>query len=205
MYSLKVFHMLKIMMSLLWTLMLLNGTSQAHEHSAEEGAVTKIAIHIQSQDYAHPIKLWRYGQESWVSQGPLLEAAANKVLNAEFGAGNALMCDAKPSASNLLIWLRPRMFYNPQIQRYYGKVIAAAYTADGKPLANYVGQAQKQGMLGVYQELDLANVYQSAMKELVLKMKSDSKFQAALDGKTSANPCAIVNLLPEPKIQFMSF
>jgi hypothetical protein len=193
------------MMSLLWALMLFNTSSQAHEHSPQEGAVTKIAIHIQSQDYVHPIKLWRYGQESWVSQGPLLEAAANKVFNTEFGPSNALMCDVKPSAASVLIWLRPRMFYNPQIQRYYGKVIAAVYSADGKPLANYVGQAQKNGMLGVYQELDLADVYQAAMREAVLKMKADSKFQTALDSKTSENPCAIVNLLPEPKIQFMSF
>jgi hypothetical protein len=72
-------------------------------------------------------------------------------------------------------------------------------------LANYVGQAQKNGMLGVYQELDLADVYQAAMREAVLKMKADSKFQTALDSKTSENPCAIVNLLPEPKIQLMSF
>ncbi len=63
------------MMSLLWALMLFNSSSQAQEHSPQEGAVTKIAIHIQSQDYVHPIKLWRYGQESWGSQGPLLEAA----------------------------------------------------------------------------------------------------------------------------------
>jgi hypothetical protein len=197
--------MLKMMISLLWVTMLLSCTSQAHELSAEDLIVTKIAIHIQSQDYTHPIKLWRYSEDSWVTQGPLLESAADKVLNAEFGVGNALMCDAKPSVSNVLVWLRPRMFYNPQIQRYYGKVIAAVYTADGKPLANYVGQAQKQGVLGHYQELALADVYQSAMKAVATKMKADSKFQAALNGKTSENPCAIVNLLPEPKIQFMSF
>jgi hypothetical protein len=43
------------------------------------------------------------------------------------------------------------------------------------------------------------------MQALIKKMKADTQFQNAMNNKAFLNPCAIVNLLPEPKIQFMSF
>jgi hypothetical protein len=134
-----------------------------------------------------------------------LEKEAIRELKQEFGETNVLMCDSRPTESNILILLRPRMFYNPQLQRYYGKVIASVYAGDGKPVATYVGEAQKQGLLDIYPDRDLALVYQSSMQALIKKMKADTQFQNAMNNKAFLNPCAIVNLLPEPKIQFMSF
>lgn len=165
----------------------------------------KIVVHIQAQEYTHPIRLLHVYKDYWFSQGPMLEKAATEVLNQEFGQGNALMCDANPNTSNVLIWLRPRMFYNPQMQTYYGKVIASVYSADGKLIANYSTEANKRGFLDNHPEKVLDSVYQSLMKSLVNKMKADTKIQSALNAKASLNPCVIINLLPEPKIQFMSF
>ena len=177
-------------------------TFSAH---AQEGAATKIAVHIHAQDYTHQIRLWQNFRDYWYAQGPLLEIEAMKSLQQAFGEANAVMCDARPSESHLLIWLRPRMFYNPQLQRYYGKVIASVYTADGKALANYVGEGQKQGFLDIYPDKALAQVYQSSMQAVIKKMQADPQFQNAMNNKAFLNPCTIVNLLPEPKIQFMSF
>jgi hypothetical protein len=165
----------------------------------------KIVVHIQAQEYTHPIRLLHVYKDYWFSQGPMLEKAATDVLNQEFGQGNALMCDANPNTSNVLIWLRPRMFYNPQMQTYYGKVIASVYSADGKLIANYSTEANKRGFLDNHPEKVLDSVYQSLMKSLVNKMKADTKIQSALNANASLNPCVIINLLPEPKIQFMSF
>jgi hypothetical protein len=165
----------------------------------------KIVVHIQAQEYTHPIRLLHVYKDYWFSQGPMLEKAATEVLNQEFGQGSALMCDANPNTSNVLIWLRPRMFYNPQMQTYYGKVIASVYSADGKLIANYSTEANKRGFLDNHPEKVLDSVYQSLMKSLVNKMKADTKIQSALNAKASLNPCVIINLLPEPKIQFMSF
>ena len=97
------------------------------------------------------------------------------------------------------------MFYNPQMQTFYGKVNAVAYTADGKPLANYVGEISKRAFFDVKTELSLNEVYHGAMQSISAQMKADSKFQDALIASSFSSPCATVSLLPEPKIQFMSF
>jgi hypothetical protein len=198
--------MLKIVINFLLALLLvLSGATQANESEVKKGGATKIAVHIQAQDYTHQIRLWQNFRDYWYTQGPLLEKEAIRELKQEFGETNALMCDSRPIESNILIWLRPRMFYNPQLQRYYGKVIASVYAGDGKPVATYVGEAQKQGLLDIYPDRDLALVYQSSMQALIKNMKADTQFQNAMNNKAFLNPCAIVNLLPEPKIQFMSF
>lgn len=198
--------MLKMVINFLLALLFVfSGMTQAHEQVTNEGGTTKIAVHIQAQDYIHQIRLWQNFKDYWYAQGPLLEKEAIRELKQSFGESNALMCDARPTESNVLVWLRPRMFYNPQLQRYYGKVIASVYTGDGKSVATYVGEAQKQGLLDVYPDRALALVYQSSMQVLIKKMKADTQFQNAMNNKVFLNPCAIVNLLPEPKIQFMSF
>lgn len=171
--------------------------------SAHEIAPTNIAVYIQAQEYNHQIMLRNYSQNYWYSQGPMLETAAHDVLGADFSGVD--MCDAQPADAKVVVWLRPRMFYNPQMQTFYGKVIAVTYTADGKPLANYVGEATKRAFFDVRTELTLSDVYHAAMQAVSAKMKADGKFQAALNAPSFSSPCATVSVLPEPKIQFMSF
>lgn len=195
-------NMLKINALLLTVFLAFAQLVQAHE-MGDEAQPTSVAIYIQAQDYNHPIRLRSYSEGHWYSQGPMLEAAAVQVLGADFK--EAAMCDTNPSAAKVLVWLRPRMFYNPQMQTYYGKVLAYAYTADGKPLSSYVGKAQKFGLFGVKMDDTLKTVYEAAMQATSAKMQADSKFQEALKGPSTALPCATTSLLPEPKIQFMSF
>jgi hypothetical protein len=171
--------------------------------SAHEIAPTNIAVYIQAQEYNHQIMLRNYSQNYWYSQGPMLETAAHDVLGADFSGVD--MCDAQPAGAKVVLWLRPRMFYNPQMQTFYGKVIAVTYTADGKPLANYVGEATKRAFFDVKTELTLSDVYHAAMQAVSAKMKADEKLQAALNAPSFSSPCATVSVLPEPKIQFMSF
>lgn len=163
---------------------------------------TSVAVYIPAQDYDHPIRLRNYSQGYWVNQGPMLEKAAHDVLGAEFGGVE--MCDAKPNESKVLVWLRPSMFFNPQMRTFYGKVTAVTYTADGKPLANYVGEIAKQAFFDVKTDMTLNEVYHSAMQVVAGKMKADAKFQAALKAPSFSSPCATASMLPESKIKFMS-
>jgi hypothetical protein len=169
---------------------------------ADEIVPTSVAVYIQSQDYDHPIRLRNYSQGYWVSQGPMLETAALDVLSTEFGG--IQMCDAKPNESKVLVWLRPSMFYNPQMRTFYGKVTAATYTADGKPIASYVGEVAKQAFFDVKTDMTLNAVYHSAMQVVAGKMKADARFQAALSAPPFSSPCATASMLPESKIKFMS-
>ena len=170
---------------------------------AHEITPTNIAVYIQAQEYNHQIRLSHYSQDYWYSQGPMLEKAATKVLGDNYAGVD--MCDSQPKEAKVIVWLRPRMFYNPQMQTFYGKVKAVAYTADGKPLANYVGEISKRAFFDVKTELSLNEVYHGAMQSISAQMKADSKFQDALIASSFSSPCATVSLLPEPKIQFMSF
>ena len=130
------------------------------------------------------------------------ETAAHDVLGAEFGGVE--MCDAKPNESKVLVWLRPSMFYNPQMHTFYGKVIAVTYTADGKPIASYGGKVAKQAFFDVKTDMTLNAVYHSAMQVVAGKMKADAKFQEALKAPSFSSPCATASMLPESKIKFMS-
>ena len=170
--------------------------------SAHEIAPTNIAVYIQAQEYNHQIMLRNYSQNYWYSQGPMLETAAHDVLGAEFGGVE--MCDAKPNESKVLVWLRPSMFFNPQMRTFYGKVTAFTYTADGKPLANYVGEVAKHAFFDVKTDMTLNAVYHAAMQVVSSKMKADVKFQAALKAQSFSSPCATTSMLPESKIKFMS-
>lgn len=169
---------------------------------AQEVVPTSIAVYIQDQEYNHQIRLRHYSQDYWYSQGPILEAEAKDVLASDFSG--VAMCDAQPTDAKLVVWLRPSMFYNPQMQTFYGKIIAVTYTADGKPLANYVGEASKRAFFDVKTEMTLKTVYHTAMQVVSAKMKADDKFEAALKAPSFSSPCTTFGMLPEPKIQFMS-
>jgi hypothetical protein len=172
----------------------------AHEIEAKP---TTIAVYIQAQDYNYQLRLHHYSTGYWYSQGPILEEAAMDVLGQDFK--EVAMCDDNPASAKVLIWLRPRMFYNPQVQTFYGKVIAYAYTADGKPIANFVGENEQHGFLDIKPELHLQAAYRGAIEAVSAKMQADAKVQQALKDPSFSVPCATKALLPEPKIQFMGF
>ena len=174
---------------------------------ADEKAVARMMIYIQPQEYSNPIKLWEYYGDYWLLQGPFVEAAAKQVLGAEFG--DVGMCSKDLSPSQTMVWLRPRLYYNPQLQVFYGSIKAVSYTADGKPIATYVGESEKQGFLDVLPDRTIKMVYQMAMQDLSSKMKADSSFMHALDvplsEKDVRTPCELISTLPNPWFKFNSF
>ena len=186
--------------SLALSLLFLSCVVSAHDMASKP---TNLAIYIQAQDYNHQLRLHHYSVGYWYSQGQMLEDAAMQVLGQNFK--EAAMCDENPASAKVLVWLRPRMFYNPQVQIFYGKVIAYAYTPDGKPLGNFVGKAEVHGFLDIKPELHLQTTYQGALQDVSAKMQADAKFQEALKAAPGALPCATTGLLPEPKVQFMGF
>lgn len=188
----------------------------SHHVQANTQKETKVLLYIQAQEYEHPVKLWQYFKDHWFTQGPLVEAAAEQVLSQQFGEVAMCQLDESTSASTtatqqsnasqLLVWLRPRIFYNPQSQVFYAKITAVAYDQDGKLIETFVGEANKVGFLDIKPELQLNQVYIKSMQIIADKMRADDKIQTALKQTISPHDhCAMVNILPSPKIQFMSF
>lgn len=175
--------------------------------ASENGQRAKVLVYIHPQEYTSQVRLLQYFRDYWFTQGPLVESASQAVLAKSLG--DVGLCDNNQRTANLLLWLQPRMFYNPQMQTFYGTIKAVAYTASGKPIATYVGEASKVGYLEIESQKQLQQVYTSAMQVLVTKMQADANFQKVLNSNPSeadaGTPCGLVSLLPAPKIQLMSF
>jgi len=167
------------------------------ETTANAAPGPDMLIYIQPVEFTNPIKLWHPYTDYWFFQGPPVEAIAVDKLGKAYG--KVEVCDANQSG-RALVWLQPKMFYNPQVQQFYGKVTAEVYTGIGKHIGTYVGEANVRGMLGWQAETHIKQSYALAIDHVVSKMKADNALQAQFgaDANQAAEtaPCSMVTLLP---------
>lgn len=159
-------------------------------------AKADVVLYIQPVEFTNPIKLWHPYTDYWFYQGPVVKPLALKKLGDAYGKAEA--CDANQSGS-MLVWLQPKMFYNPQVQQFYGKITAEVYTGIGKHIGTYVGQANVHGTLGFNAENRIRQSYALAVDDVVSKMKADSALQGQVSGNAASRaetPCSMVTLLP---------
>lgn len=175
--------------------------------AADNGSMPKMLMYIQPIEYTSPIQLWHPYHGYWFNQGPVVEALAMPKLSQVYG--DVSLCESNQSGRTL-VWLQPRMFYNPQVQIFYGKVTANVYTGVGNFVASYVGESSVHGFLDIQADHWIAQTYALAIDDMVAKMQTDSTLQALVDSASplsasDAAPCSMVTLLPIPKIRVMSF
>ncbi len=165
---------------------------------AEQPADVKadVVLYIQPVEFTNPIKLWHPYSDYWFYQGPLVEEAALKKLGETYGKTE--VCDANQSGK-MLVWLQPKMFYNPQVQQFYGKVTAEVYTGIGKHVGTYIGQSNVHGTLGFMAEHKIKQSYTLAINDAVSQMKADTALQSQIGtdaNRAETTPCSMVTLLP---------
>lgn len=172
--------------------LVLAGTAQA--------APANMLIYIHPQEYTHSVKLWQFYSDHWFEQGPLVEPVVKSALAAEYGEVD--MCKAG-SEGRSLVWIKPRMYYNPHMTTFYGEITAMTYTSNGEPIASYVGEAQKIGFLDVYPRVSIVAAYKMAMEDLISKMRKDQKLKNVTSegviNTDAGGACAIITSLPAPK------
>lgn len=159
-------------------------------------AKADVVLYIQPVEFTNPIRLWHPYSGYWFYQGPLVEEAALKKLGETYG--KIEVCDANQSGK-MLVWLQPKMFYNPQVQQFYGKVTAEVYTGIGKHVGTYVGQSNVHGTLGFMAENKIKQSYALAINDAVSQMKADSALQNQIGSDANhaeTTPCSMVTLLP---------
>lgn len=166
-----------------------------------------ILLYIQPVEYTNPIRLSNhYSYAYWFEQGPVVEPIALDKFSQAFGAVS--MCDGNQSAKTL-VWLQPRMFYNPQSQMFYGQVTANVYTGIAQIKATYKGKSKLHGFLDIKPEVWIEKSYALAIDKVVAKMRADKKFMALIDnsqsGSRDATPCSMAGILPVPKVRALSF
>lgn len=170
--------------------------------AAINSAKPEVLLYIQPVEYTNPIRLWHPYSDYWFYQGPLVEKVAVEKLGQAYG--KVEVCDANQSGK-MLVWLQPKMFYNPQVQQFYSKVTAEVYTGIGSHVATYVGEANVRGLIGASAEGRIVQSYALAIDHIVSKMKADSTLQTRIsvnvDNQADTTPCSMVTLLPTNKLR----
>lgn len=129
-------------------------------------------VYISPEEYTNPIHLqFPWGDQEWVSQGQIVEPIAAKSLQEAFGA--VQICQGTQTSSSLM-WLRPSLFFNPQVGVYYGTMTAYIYDGNGKPINKYVGESNVQGSFYFKRQENIHQSYRLAMQNLVAKLKADN-------------------------------
>lgn len=181
--------------------MLTSGAAAAAEKEAD------VVVYIDSVEYTNPIRLWHPYFDYWYYQGPIFEEIALEKLKQEYQ--QVTMCEAEQSGK-VLVWLKPKMFFNPQVQMFYGKVTAVAYTGIGQYLASYEAESGVWGFINQQAETRIKQSYALAMDGLIQKINADPNFKNKLTAateaaKTASTPCSMITLLPPTRIRAMPF
>lgn len=198
---------MKIYLLKVFVLLALFTTASVRAESVNESSPsTKMLMYIQPIEYTNPIYLWHPYDGHWVYQGPLLEGQAMAKFTQVYG--DVGLCEGNQSGKTL-VWLQPRIFYNPQVQIFYGKVTASVYTGMGAFVASYVGESSLHGYLNLKTDDSVEHAYALAIDTVLEKMQADTALQGMIANEKSASadatPCSMVTLLPIPKIRVMSF
>jgi hypothetical protein len=154
-----------------------------------QAAPANMLVYIHPQEYSHSLKLWHYYYDYWFEQGPVVEPLAISMLSEAYG--DVKMCNPGSDGRSLL-WIKPRMYYNPQMKYFYGEITATAFTSKGEELASYVGEAKKEGFLDILPGKQVQVVYQMAMQDLLTKMREDQQLQTlAANGEGNADAATV--------------
>lgn len=193
--------------------LLLNAAFWANQARAEESAdgnnaEANMLLYIQPIEYTNSINVMNYYSKAyWFEQGPVVEPLALKQFNAAFSP--VTMCEVGRSAK-MIVWLQPRMFYNPQLQMFHGQITANVYTGKGELKSSYVGKSKVHGFVDIKPEKWIDKSYELAISKVVNKIKADKALQGLMNtndqsAKMDGVSCGVVTSFPIPKVRALSF
>lgn len=165
-----------------------------------------VLMYIEPVEYSNPIRVSSRYREYWYHQGPVVEPMALEKISQAYGKTS--ICDATQSGK-MLVWVKPKMFYNPKMQNFYGDATIHVYTGLGKHVGTYKGESTVRGFIDVKPQRWIDQSYALTIDDAIIKMQADVELQRVVDSATRANaestPCSMVSLIPTSKIRAMSF
>jgi hypothetical protein len=155
-------------------------------------------LYISPLEYNHSVRLLSPYYDYWFEQGPIVEPIALKALQADHRT--LALCTANETADTV-IRLKPRIFYNPQMKVYHGKMEATVFSGSGDVLGTYIGEAQQLGYTSFDNgtRYNIEKVYNKAMNNLVAKL--DLTHPANSSGGQKL-PCGIIGNQYQPTFNF---
>lgn len=182
--------------------------ARAEESADGNNAEANMLLYIQPIEYTNSINVMNYYSKAyWFEQGPVVEPLALKQFNAAFSP--VTMCEVGRSAK-MIVWLQPRMFYNPQLQMFHGQITANVYTGKGELKSSYVGKSKVHGFVDIKPEKWIDKSYELAISKVVNKIKADKALQGLMNtndqsAKMDGVSCGVVTSFPIPKVRALSF
>lgn len=167
---------------------------------AQAAPAGRALVLIEPEHYAYQTKLWHFYYDYWFSQGEALEPLALEALRPLFAEVG--MCRSN-EAADVIVWLKPRLFYNPHMTVFYATLGAQVFSGSGRLLGEYRGYAQHHGFLDVVPAQQVQAAYRLALQDLVRQMQSDAALEPlrmhGLPDAETRSPCGVVSVLPPAK------
>lgn len=154
-----------------------------------------VLIYISPDKYNHPLRIGLLPYYShWVKQGEVAEKVASKALEKHFSKVG--MCEAGLS-SDIVVWVKPRLIYNPGVGRYYAMLKVQFHLGDGSPLATYKAVGEQDGNIGsAYVDETIDKAFGVAMENIESLFVNDATLQQAIstakDKGFPHSPCGMV-------------
>lgn len=137
----------------------------------------------------------------WINTGEVVAPIAVEALGPLFGSIG--VCQGAMT-SDVLIWLKPTMDYNPMMTTFYGTIEADVFSGNGVYVSTYKEQAQQSGNIDTDPNSEINSTYRQAMQMVAQKMQSDTDLQARvakISGGQAKLPCGMVGMqVPQPSV-----
>jgi hypothetical protein len=181
------------------------GATLSHA-ATPEPSTSDVLMYIEPVEYSNPIRVSSRYREYWYHQGPVVEPMALEKISQAYGKTS--ICDATQSGK-MLVWVKPKMFYNPKMQNFYGNATINVYTGLGKHVGTYEGESSVRGFVDIKPQRWIEKSYALAIDNAIAKMQADVQLRGVVDKSAAADaettPCNMVTLIPTSKIRAMSF
>jgi hypothetical protein len=193
---------MKLFIALITTLFLQSIAAAETTHQDMPG---KIAIHIAEMHYQHPVRLMHTYLGYWHMKGPSAEKAALKTLQKSFG--HVQLCN-EASHAEVLLFIEPHMFYNPQSRLFYAKLIVKVYDNSGQtrqPILKITKEAQQIGDLNSTPEFYIEKAYIKAMQLVINELETNRTFLDTINSseiKHVETICPALDELPVSKLYY---
>jgi hypothetical protein len=166
-----------------------------------------IAVHIAEMHYQHPVRLMHPYLDYWHMKGPSAEKAVLATLLKRFT--NVQLCN-KAEHAEVLLFIEPHMFYNPQSRLFYAKLIVKVYAEDGstktrQPILKITKEAHQTGDLNVTPEFYIEKAYTQAMQLVINELETNQAFLKAMDTQATQHLeaiCPALDDLPVSKLYY---
>lgn len=138
-----------------------------------------LLVYVSPNKLDHPVQigLQPYSRH-WVWQGQIAAKAATHLLGQHFAKTE--MCDSGQT-SDVIAWVKPRLLYNPGVERYYAMLKVEFHLGDGRSLANYKAVGEQTGNVNsAYVDETVGKAFNIAMESIATQFAGDAAVQQAI-------------------------